>query len=67
MRSQAIRTALYTRVSTDEQAEHGYSLQSQLEQCRRYAELHELSVTVELSDDRSGSHWIAPVWTDCAT
>lgn len=55
MKSQAIRTALYTRVSTDEQAEHGYSLQSQLEQCRRYAELHELSVTVELSDDRSGS------------
>ena len=34
------RAILYTRVSTDEQAEHGYSLQSQLEACRAYAERH---------------------------
>lgn len=49
------RTVLYTRVSTDEQAEHGYSLQSQLEECRRYAGIHGLTVIAEISDDRSGS------------
>jgi site-specific DNA recombinase len=49
------RTILYTRVSTDEQAEHGYSLQSQLEESRRYAAIHNLVVIAEISDDRSGS------------
>lgn len=32
------RAVLYARVSTDEQAEKGYSLPSQVEACRKYAE-----------------------------
>lgn len=51
----AIRAAIYTRVSTDDQAEKGYSLPSQLEACRKYAAQHELTVVAEFSDDYTGS------------
>jgi site-specific DNA recombinase len=33
------RTIIYLRVSTDEQAQHGYGLADQLEKCQKYAEL----------------------------
>jgi site-specific DNA recombinase len=49
------RAALYGRVSTDEQAEHGYSLQTQLEQCRQYATERGFSVDAEITDDCSGA------------
>ena len=49
------RAVLYARVSTDEQAEKGYSLPSQLEACRRYAEQNEMTVVAEFSDDYSGA------------
>lgn len=49
------RAIIYARVSTEEQAEHGYSLQTQLEACRRYAEEHGLEVAIELQDDMSGA------------
>ncbi|MCP4542617.1 MAG: recombinase family protein [Chloroflexi bacterium] len=48
------RAVLSARVSTDEQAEKGYSLPSQLEACRKYAELHGFSVVGEFTDDISG-------------
>ena len=32
------RAVLYARVSTDDQADKGYSLPSQLDACRKYAE-----------------------------
>jgi site-specific DNA recombinase len=32
------RAAIYARVSTEDQARHGYSLESQLEACRKYAQ-----------------------------
>lgn len=49
------RAAIYARVSTDEQAEKGYSLPSQLEACRRYAEQNGLRVVAEFKDDYSGA------------
>lgn len=49
------RAAIYTRVSTDEQAEKGYSLQSQLEACRRYAREHGFNIVAEYRDDFSGA------------
>ena len=48
------RAAIYVRVSTDEQAEKGYSLPSQLEACRRYADQFGYEVIGEFSDDYSG-------------
>jgi site-specific DNA recombinase len=48
------RAAIYARVSTDEQAEKGYSLPSQLEACRRYADQYGYEIIGEFSDDYSG-------------
>ncbi len=53
------RAAISARVSTDGQAEHGYSLPTQLEGCRRYAAEHGFSIVTELVDDCSGSIPIA--------
>jgi site-specific DNA recombinase len=50
----AKRAVLMGRVSTDDQAENGYSLPSQLEACRKYAELQGFSVVGEFTDDISG-------------
>lgn len=49
------RAILYVRVSTDEQAEKGYSLPSQLDACRKYAAQHDMRVAGEVSDDYSGA------------
>lgn len=49
------RACLYARVSTDRQAEEGYSLPSQLRACRGYAERHGFAVVKEIVDDISGS------------
>ncbi len=48
------RAVLYARVSTDEQADKGYSLPSQLDSCRKYAEQHGFTVIEELREDFSG-------------
>lgn len=53
------RAIIYVRVSTDDQADRGYSLQSQLEACRRTAEGLGYSVTLEFSEDYSGATAIA--------
>ena len=45
------RAALYARVSTDEQAEEGYSLGAQLEVMRAYCEINDLTVAEEYVDD----------------
>jgi len=49
------RAVIYIRVSTDEQAERGYSLPHQLSECRRYAALNDFSVVQEIYDDYSGA------------
>ena len=49
------RAVIYARVSTDEQAEHGYSRESQIDACRSYAVAHELTATAELREDYSGA------------
>jgi len=48
------RAVLYARVSTDDQADKGYSLPSQLEMCRKYAERLGYPVVAELTEDISG-------------
>ncbi len=45
-----IPAAIYTRVSTDEQVENGYSLAGQSEICRKYAENNGMIVIQEFVD-----------------
>ena len=45
-----MRAALYTRVSTQEQAEHNYSLEGQLDKLRAYCDLHEHAIAGEYID-----------------
>lgn len=53
--NQGKRAAIYARVSTDEQAESGYSLQSQVEACKGYAADHGFAVVGVFQDDCSGT------------
>ncbi len=48
-------TIVYARVSTDEQAKKGFSIPSQLDQCRAYCRHYGYSVETELTDDESGA------------
>lgn len=44
------RAAIYVRVSTEEQAEHGYSIDAQLETLRTYCRMYEMTVFKEYAD-----------------
>jgi site-specific DNA recombinase len=45
------RVSTYARVSTEDQAKHGYSLPSQKEACAKYAEERGWTVVAEITDD----------------
>lgn len=49
------RAILYARVSTDDQADKGYSLPSQFEAMRKYAAQQDLEIVAEFQDDYSGA------------
>lgn len=49
--SKVIRTAAYVRVSTDEQAKHGFSIEAQKEGLRKYAEEHGYRIVEWYIDD----------------
>lgn len=53
------RALIYARVSTEEQADKGYSLPSQIEACKRYAALLGYEVVEVFADDYSGATPIA--------
>ncbi|CAM4219692.1 recombinase family protein [Paenibacillus alkaliterrae] len=44
------RVGIYVRVSTEEQAEHGYSIDAQLETLRTYCRMYEMTVFKEYAD-----------------
>ena len=53
--------AIYARVSTDWQAEHGYSLETQISSCEKYAhDLGAVSVTKYIDDGYSGAYLDRP-------
>ncbi len=59
------RAALYARVSTDEQATEGYSLESQLDVMRAYCDIHDMDVVGEFVDDGySGRSVHRPAYTE---
>jgi len=49
------QSIIYTRVSTDEQADKGYSLPHQTAECRRYALANGFTILAEFYDDYSGA------------
>ncbi|MCT1398093.1 recombinase family protein [Paenibacillus sp. p3-SID867] len=48
--NQTIRVAIYARVSTEEQAEYGYSIDAQLDTLRKYCELYSWVIVGEYVD-----------------
>ena len=54
---------LYVRVSTDEQADKGYSQRDQEERLRRYCELQKLTVRRVIMEDHSAKTFNRPEWT----
>src|SRR5688500_10038884 len=55
-----LRAAIYTRVSTLEQGEHGYGLESQLKDCQRLAAELDTRVVATFEDRDSGASWTLP-------
>lgn len=49
------RAAIYARVSTDEQASYGYSLDTQVENCIRFGQAHGFTLVEVFQDDISGA------------
>ena len=58
---------LYIRVSTDEQADKGYSQRNQEEQLRKYCSLNNLSVGKVIYEDHSAKSFNRPEWTKLLT
>jgi site-specific DNA recombinase len=64
MDAQIIRAAIYTRVSTEEQAKEGFSLDAQLEKLRSYCKARDWVITGEYIDDGySGRKIKRPAYT----
>jgi site-specific DNA recombinase len=57
-----ITASLYIRVSTDEQAEKGYSQRNQEEVLRRYCEIKNILVDKVYLEDHSAKTFKRPVW-----
>ena len=57
------RAIIYARVSTEDQARRGYSLPSQLDECRRYCEREGYTIAAEFSEDESGAKLDRPELT----
>ena len=53
---------LYIRVSTDEQADKGYSQRNQEEMLRKYCGLHEIQVRKVIYEDHSAKTFNRPQW-----
>jgi site-specific DNA recombinase len=53
---------LYIRVSTDEQADKGYSQRSQEELLRKYCDINRLAIRKVIFEDHSAKTFIRPEW-----
>jgi site-specific DNA recombinase len=58
------QAVIYARVSTDEQAEKGYSQESQIEKCSEYALANGMNIVAEIRDDYTGSTLDRPGFTE---
>ena len=57
-----MRADLYIRVSTDEQAEKGYSQRDQEERLRKYCELKNITIRKIIFEDHSAKTFNRPEW-----
>lgn len=55
---------LYVRVSTDEQADKGYSIRSQEEVLRKYCGIQNITVGKVIYEDYSAKTFNRPAWTE---
>lgn len=58
---------LYIRVSTDEQADKGYSQRDQDERLRKYCEINSIRVRKAIFEDHSAKTFNRPKWTQYLT
>ncbi|MEF9478807.1 recombinase family protein [Chryseobacterium sp. 1B4] len=56
--------ALYIRVSTDEQADRGYSQRDQEERLKRYCETNNLKIDSLIFEDHSAKNFNRPGWNE---
>lgn len=61
------RAIIYTRVSTDEQAERGFSLAAQEERLRQHCALNGIEVVRHFQDDASAKTFNRPAFTELLT
>ena len=54
---------LYIRVSTDEQADRGYSQRDQDERLRKFCEINSIQVRMVVYEDHSAKTFNRPAWT----
>ena len=57
-----MRADLYVRVSTDEQAEKGYSQRDQEERLRKYCDLKQITIRNVIYEDYSAKTFLRPQW-----
>ena len=57
------RAIIYTRVSTDDQADRGYSLPFQEERLRKFCELQNITVVLHFREDHSAKTFNRPEFT----
>ena len=59
-----LQADLYVRVSTDEQADKGYSIRSQEEVLRKFCNLQNIKVRKVVNEDYSAKTFNRPAWTE---
>ena len=57
-----MRTIIYKRVSTDDQADRGYSLQHQEDVIKQFCKLHNYPILDVYTEDCSGKNFDRPEW-----
>lgn len=58
---------LYIRVSTDEQAEKGYSQRNQEEALRKYCQINSIEIRRIIIEDHSAKTFNRPKWNELLT
>ena len=61
------KAVIYTRVSTDEQKENGFSLQDQEARLRRYCQREDIEVVAHYQDDHSAKNFKRPAFQEMLT